>query len=73
MERTRENTFTTHHFFVDFRNDYDSIIRGKLYQGMEKMNTPQQIDMSCRAADEWFKKLIQGDLSEVFKTIKGLR
>ena len=74
LEKGREHKLQTHHFFIDFRNAYDSIDRKELYTAFEEMGIPKKLIRLCRMTMLTVNGMvnIQNDLSGEFDYGKGV-
>ena len=68
LEKGRERKLQTHHFFIDFRNAYDSIDRKELYTAFEELGIPKKLIRLCRMTMLTVMGMmrIQNDLSGEF-------
>jgi hypothetical protein len=75
LEKCNEFNITTHHLFIDFKVEYDTIIRNEVYVGMSELNFPTKLIRLTKATltIETCCVKIQNDCSEPFETRQGLR
>jgi hypothetical protein len=75
MEKCYEYNIDIHQLFVDFRQAYDSIIRGKLYEAMRELRIPAKIIrlVSMTLRDTKCMVKIEGELTRDFAVNQELR
>lgn len=75
MEKCYEYNIDIHQLFVDFRQAYDSIIRGKLFEAMREIRMPTKIIrlVSMTLKDTKCMVKIEGALTGDFVVNQGLR
>jgi hypothetical protein len=75
VQKSHEKQVETHHLFIDFKAAYDSIDREELWEIMEVGGFPHKLIRLFRATLNGAKCCvkIQGRLSEVFESFRGLR
>ena len=75
LEKTHELNIDTHHVFIDFKQEYDSIRRDKLLSAMYALGIPAKFVNMYRLSLADTKSLfkVDGAKSEPFITTKGFR
>jgi hypothetical protein len=75
LEKCNEFNITTRHLFIDFKAEYDTIIRNEVYVGMLELNLPTKLIRLTKATLTIVTCCvkIQNKCSEYFETRQGLR
>jgi len=75
VQKSFQRNTETHHLFIDFKAAYDSIDRDELWEIMVEGDYPHKLIRLLKATLDGSKCCVKigGQLSELFKTVKGLR
>jgi len=75
IEKSWEYGINLHHIFVDFRQAYDSVDRGQLWQAMSDLGLPRKLINLTRmcVSGSVSKVRFQGALSQPFTVTTGVR
>ena len=75
LEKTHEKQVNTHHLFVDYKADFDSPIRDRVYAAMSELGIPAKLIRLCRMtlSNSCSSFKLGVNLSEPFVTGQGFR
>ena len=75
MEKSWEYNLDIHHIFIDFKQAYDSILRGQLWKILTNFGIPRKLVTLVKMCMEGSHNIIKidGQLSEPFTVLNGLR